>query len=116
MNTGLPSIWSKQLSQEYRDKIAEDGLLSMAQKAVFEETGALNDIEISSLLLRARKMGKDGRKFLWLALNQKFGIPTPDTAAVSKQIIETGFKCPVCNKEFKSQAALSGHGITRCKG
>lgn len=104
------SIWEKEISQARRDKITDDHLLALARIAVSQDTSVLNDIEISSLLLRARRIGKDGRRYLCQALNEKYAeIPAIQETAGN-------FQCPNCKKEFKSQAALSGHGINRCKG
>lgn len=123
------SIWAEQITKEVKAKIVEDELYIQALKIAFADTSSLNDLAINRVLIQARNKGLDGRKILMKAFNERFGgvsLPSPNTnnvvleqahvAVVSQKVTETGFQCPVCNKSFKSQAALSGHGINRCKG
>lgn len=123
------NAWSHQLTQQAK-KVLEDELYIQSLKIAFDDTNILNDLAIGQVLTKARSKGLDGRRILQKAFNEHFGgvsLPSPDTnnavleqgrvAVVSQKVNEPGFQCPVCNKQFKSQAALSGHGgINRCKG
>ncbi len=77
-----------------------------------------SDYGLYRILMHARHAGVDGRLILYQAMQKVYAVksqPTATTTQPPEASAQGKFECPNCHRQFKSQAALSGHGTNRCK-